>query len=462
MTEHLPTQLILRYRSRTLLAGERHIIHQHLGECEQCLRHLVTLKDLAETVEAFRNIHRKAGEETIVDHPAVAKLREYALNALRPVENSIVEGHLELCPPCLQLMEDLSSRDQFFVNQWRIDKLINLGKFYGQIPDRLSNSRMLVAATLLLFFITILVVHKYHERPIDQTQLSLPMSANTNSAIKAIATTQPNDQQTGAKGAGQISSYRSPGTRQSISNKQPNPQLNNRAQRAYVNRHQSRSSCDNAELVGIEHLPVALQNQLIASRRTGQVPRSSELMGLTGHAGVQLKGLTDDALYETVSPANTVILSDRPTLQWRPIPKIPLADVSAFFVTITDLDTGLRERSGPLTTTYWTPAEPLAPNHRYRWSVVARLISGEETEAPFPPAPEARFKVIAPNRAAMLRRFISQSKGATSPYVRGMLYAQEGLIEDAETEFKRLVELNPHSKIAKRLLQNVKSLRTHD
>ena len=182
-------------------------------------------------------------------------------------------------------------------------------------------------------------------------------------------------------------------------------------------------------------------------------------MGLTGQTGVHLKGPTDVAQYEVVGPLGTLVMSEQPTLSWRPISDVPAPDAVAFFVTITDLDTGQKQRSGPITSMHWSAREPLQPGHRYRWSVVAHLSDGQETHAPFPPAPEARFKVLDRDKAAALRRLVG-SGGSLSPYVRGMLYAQEGLIDDAEREFERLVDLNPRSAVAKKLLRNVRSLRT--
>jgi hypothetical protein len=73
----------------------------------------------------------------------------------------------------------------------------------------------------------------------------------------------------------------------------------------------------------------------------------------------------------------------------------------------------------------------LVRGRTYAWQVAAS--AGEkEIIAPRPPEPPARFMVAEASAAARLRRLPS------SPLARGVLYANAGLLDDAEREFKSI------------------------
>ncbi len=55
-----------------------------------------------------------------------------------------------------------------------------------------------------------------------------------------------------------------------------------------------------------------------------------------------------------------------------------------------------------------------------------------------PPAPEAKFKVLEQSQANELERI--KKTAANSPLTLGVLYAQAGLLNDAEREFETLLK----------------------
>ena len=105
----------------------------------------------------------------------------------------------------------------------------------------------------------------------------------------------------------------------------------------------------------------------------------------------------------------------------------------------------------------WTPpsSETLhraLNNHGgiYRWYVTCEQDDGTEV-GPDPAAPVAKFKVMELTRLNALA-----VEGHRS---LGLRYLLEGLLDEAEEEFRALQKADPHSAIAKPLLARVRELR---
>jgi hypothetical protein len=81
--------------------------------------------------------------------------------------------------------------------------------------------------------------------------------------------------------------------------------------------------------------------------------------------------------------------------------------------------------------------------------------NGREVIVPEPPAPEAKFKVLEQAKAAELERARRQFAG--SRLTLGLLYAQAGLLDEAEQELQALVNANRDSSAALKLLRSVKN-----
>jgi hypothetical protein len=89
--------------------------------------------------------------------------------------------------------------------------------------------------------------------------------------------------------------------------------------------------------------------------------------------------------------------------------------------------------------------------------VTATLDGGQAAVAPVPPSPPARFRILEPARRADLERDRAASAG--SHLVLGVVFAQAGLLDDAERELRALARENPQSDLARRLLQSVEARR---
>jgi hypothetical protein len=88
---------------------------------------------------------------------------------------------------------------------------------------------------------------------------------------------------------------------------------------------------------------------------------------------------------------------------------------------------------------------------------VKAVRGGEEVTSPRPPAPQARFRVLDRAKADELAR--ARRAYPSSHLALGLLYAEAGLLKEAEQELRLLRKANPDSEIARRLLSQIQALR---
>ena len=104
----------------------------------------------------------------------------------------------------------------------------------------------------------------------------------------------------------------------------------------------------------------------------------------------------------------------------------------------------------------WQLNVPLHRGGVYRWQVTA-MVNGEEVRSPVRPAPDAKFKVLDAVKADHLAD--ARARYGRSHLLLGILYADAGLMPEAERELQILISKNPDSAAARRLLEKVKASR---
>jgi hypothetical protein len=112
--------------------------------------------------------------------------------------------------------------------------------------------------------------------------------------------------------------------------------------------------------------------------------------------------------------------------------------------------------SPQITSLSWTTTTALPRGHIYSWQVKATK-EGQETTSPRPPAPQAKFRVLDQSRVNELTR--AKRAYGSSHLTLGLLYAEAGLVREAEAEFRLLRRANPDSEIAQRLLRQIQAIR---
>jgi hypothetical protein len=151
--------------------------------------------------------------------------------------------------------------------------------------------------------------------------------------------------------------------------------------------------------------------------------------------------------FAIIHPFATAISNDRPTFSWT-----ELSGATSYTVSVFDADLHLIETSKPLNETQWMMPDRLQPGIVYTWTVTA-LKNGQEIVAPAPPA-RAEFEILGKPDLHKLNRLVGRT---TSHAARGVLYAEAGLLDNAEKEFRTHLGLRPTDERVKRLLRILKS-----
>lgn len=208
-------------------------------------------------------------------------------------------------------------------------------------------------------------------------------------------------------------------------------------------------------LRGLTSLSPSLRGEVKMALMTQRVKKPPVLAKVTGERG-SLMGTSGSGLpFAPRSPVGKVILTDRPTFSWKPLPEATSYTVE--IVRDTDHKRQAVSESLPATVTKWTltKKEKPLPAGVYRWYVAATLKDGTEVTSPEPPAPLAKFKVLDQKRREELEH---AKKTYKSHLTLGLLYVEAGLLDDAEREFEALLDANPKSQVSQKLLQSVRAL----
>jgi len=175
------------------------------------------------------------------------------------------------------------------------------------------------------------------------------------------------------------------------------------------------------------------------------------LSELIGKSGVLMGPAEEGHPIALLSPVGTVVIGVRPVFRWR-----ALADAEGYVVRIYDADFNEVAVSPQLTGTVWTAARSLERGRTYTWQLTARA-GNKEIVSPIKPASDAKFMVLNQTKASELAN--AKNASGNSHLTLGILYAQSGLLDDAEREFQALLRTNPQSTLVRKLLRIVREKR---
>jgi hypothetical protein len=201
---------------------------------------------------------------------------------------------------------------------------------------------------------------------------------------------------------------------------------------------------------GIEGLPARLQQAVKSALTTGELARPPVLAELREQPA-KLSGPSDGIPFELLSPLGKVIETDRPTFRWRRLP-----GATSYTVTVTDAKLDEVATSPALTSPEWNTTRPLEYGTMYTWQVTA-LKDGKPVRSPVLPAPQAKFRVI--DRTTLEELNALRRTQPASHLSLGILYAQAGLVDEAEKELNALAKSNPKVEVVVRLLRSVRSFK---
>ena len=422
--EHLTQKQVEDYSRNSLSATELLAVSDHLDECDLCRRRVEAGLN-GDSV--FFALHDEAfGEKDLsTAHLTSDQTAEFVDKNLNGEALQVVTDHLASCEQCALAVEDLRafrneiapSLDREYRpivpvesgSSWR-ERFVSLFRV-SPVP---AFGGAALAVMLLVFIAWVVWRMPKSEKPEEVVVVPSPSVEPTPAPVPSV---QPESAPVVA-------------------------QLNDGA--GVVSLDQQ------GKLSGADNLPSNYQD-LLKKALTGQrIEKSSQLQGLTRPPSA-LMGSSDPAReFSVIEPGGNVLLSDRPTFRWS-----KMEGAAGYVVEVYDDQFKLVSSSPQVTDLQWTTTQALPRGHVYSWQVKA-IKDGQETTSPRPPAPQAKFRVLDQARANELTR--AKRAYGSSHLMLGLLYAEAGLVREAEAEFRLLRHANPDSEIAQRLLRQIQAI----
>jgi hypothetical protein len=464
MTEHLTEQQIESFRRRKMSPGGLLAAHRHLAVCEVCRGRIGAPRQVALAFAAFERELQQVDVED--EHLHYQQLSDYVDEELRETDREIVESHLEDCAECAAEVTDLRAfKSTITAKESELLKATPRREpsaawwnwSAGWNPLRAA----LTALVVIVMLMTVFVLLRNRVSRQDRARLTTPVQSGAgagaeNSPARPAPETPP--QTSTAQDETEKLSDNDP-----LKNR-PRDAEQLRSTRGATGAAPSSNivvSLKDGERVvtldsgghiyGIAADVPGMQRLLAQALRSQRLEKPPILKRLIRAPGTQLDIARQSSSFALERPVGTVVQSERPTFFWK-----PLEGASGYIVSVFDAQLNEVARSEALSTTSWTTPRALRRGAIYRWQVVA-VKDGHEVVMPSPTAPEARFKVLEQQQAEALAR--ARQSYADSHLALGLLYAQRGLLDDAETELQALVKDNPTSSVARKLLESLRAWR---
>jgi hypothetical protein len=443
--EHISVKTIERYRKHRLSAEELLGLDDHLAECKVCR---LQIGGTPEPHSSSSDLLATLATEEF-DHPAYEQLAAYLDGQMGDVEGEIFESHLTCCRPCEKELQDLQAiRAEIAsrlslpatsevvtepIHTKRATLLERLAPFWRlpsfRIPLQVTAAAACVA--LIVWAVTLPL-----RKDIAELKSQLAQAEQRNEELQRDFEISKEDAE----------SLQTQITQLQSADQNPQPET------IAIALNDGKLKVDaQGNIAGLDALPSPDQQIVKNAIASGQVKIPQSISSLTGKAGVLMGGAKEGVAFALISPVGTAVSSTRPMFRWQ-----ALAGATGYRVTVLDLDFNPISKSPVLASASWTTAESLERGRTYVW-VVTAIKDGKEVKSPVPPAPEARFKVLEKEMADEVLK--TRRDNRDSHLLSGLVYAQAGLLDEAEREFQLLVRANPKSAVARKLLRSVKSLR---
>jgi len=438
---HLTQSQVEDYLRQELSGAELLNLSDHLALCETCRKDVAQVSSddtafMALRAELFCPQAETPFAPEKYGHLTVEEIANYVEGKQAAEDPNIVKDHLAVCDECSLAVEDLRA--------FRNDVAPNLDREYR--PETIPVTTARRQRSLLSF----LSDSWWQPRLAFGSALAvlllglsawLVWRANRKVDIPKTEVTvvAPTPQATTAEGPS-VTAMDSPGPE---SEAEAIAELNDGEGRVRLDHE--------GNLSGVDNLPAMYQRKIKQALRTQHIERSGMLAGLNRPEGALMTSDEHTDEFSVSEPIGKVTLSDRPTFQWT-----RLDGATAYVIEIYDENFNLVTASAPLSAATWTAVQPLRRGGIYSWQVKATK-AGQEFRVPRPPARQAKFRVLDGEKADELAK--AQRAYASSHLTMGLLYADAGLLDQAEKEFRALQRANPQSAVAKKLLGQVQGLR---
>jgi anti-sigma factor RsiW len=431
LLDHLSTQLLESYGRRLLEASELLALDDHLSTCPACCERWRQATTRVTSLLALQ-ASLQGPCEAATTHLSSEQLTIYAAGGLDEIDRELAESHFEVCPQCeaqaqwlkaqaaqgaaaeINSASTISPSSPATLSRWLMvtSGLSSLWNRFRLLPLRL---RVVGAAVLLALMVL---------------TFALWLRAEKDGSIVVIPHSAP-----------PLPTPHSP----IIPPPEPSPIL-----LALSDGGETITLDMQGNVAGLDSLPASDRQRVKASLETGKVKISKAIEQLRDPAASIMGSPSTTALLLR-TPVGEIVASERPTFSWR-----PLVGAISYQIIISDPAASYQEvaSSPQLKGSHWTMDRPLKRGHVYTWQIIVRT-ADEELKAPGPEAPAAKFKVL--DHATASKLVNEKKRYAGRCLALGLLYAEAGLLDEAERELKALVAANPRSQIAKSLLLDLRS-----
>ena len=431
MVEHLIQKQVEDYCRRQLPAAELLAVTDHFGGCDLCRQRI----ERAENGEAaFFELQTEVFEDTAETvHLTMEQAAAYVDRSLASEELQVFSDHLTHCEQCVSAVDDLRefrneiapSLDREYLPQLITSAVSSPAEssWRGTLrslaaPFRVSPVPAFGGAALAILLVAV-VAWVVFRTP----QQSEPQIANAPTPPQTVPPSQTDAPPTQPPPAPVVA------------------QVNDGSHVLTLDQQ--------GKLSGADDLPPAYQNLVRKALSGGRIEKSAQLQGLTRPPSSLMGSNDQPGEFSVLEPLGNVLLADRATFRWS-----AMEGATGYVVEVYDEKFAPVTSSPQLTDLTWTT--PLPRGHVYSWQVKA-IKDGNEITSPRPPAPQAKFRILDQAKANELAN--ARKAHASSHLTLGLLYADAGLLREAEQEFRLLQTANPNSDLARNLLRQVQSLR---
>lgn len=208
---------------------------------------------------------------------------------------------------------------------------------------------------------------------------------------------------------------------------------------------------ESGRVTGLDNVSETSRQYIARAALSEQIQSADVLRRLSDQQSGLRGDDSDGKAFKLLYPSRRVVIEDRPTFRWE-----SLSGVTNYRVYVLDAngDQVSQSEELPPTQTQWKAPTALRRGQIFSW-VVTALIDGKDIVSPSASNPEVKFAILSSNDFNEL----NQLKKSDSHLALGIFYARVGLLTEAERELQKLMQLNPQSELARKLLQSVRNLR---
>lgn len=434
---HLSEDDIVRYRDRKLAPAELLDADSHLALCDSCHGRMIDWPVLNEKASGASITFDKAvaAEITHLNYEQLAALVD---DEISDIDREIVKSHLDLCSPCETEFNELREMRSAIATRAKETKATKGTKeARGYVPAfwRLPAFSLLAVAALATVALLSFLISIPLRRENAEARQKIAELEQSNSALREQSGAAENLQN-------ELAGLRQENERlRQAAESQALVALNDGGGRIVLDAQ--------GNVSGIQTAP-GYDQAVKDALRTERVKLPASLREIRSQSGTLMGGGQTE--FSVRAPVGIVIETDRPAFRWT-----ALDGGASYTVTVYDSNLNKVAESGPLTSTEWTLPSALARGRIYIWQVRATK-DGQQVVAPSPAAGRAKFKVLEQSKIDQIA--LSRRSGVKSHLVLGLLYADAGLLSEAEQEFNALLAANPDSPTARKLLQSVRQAKT--